>query len=152
MKKLILLITLITLVHSQDIYCTDTGAIEKQICESIKIGEKNACAYSTSTSTCKEGYTKCEDYNPSSNFDESTCTNIKPSDLNYKCVVQNKNSGKSCVTELKECSEYNTNTARNCIELKAGDGKRCVLINSKCEAHKDECNGLEQKDCADNIP
>ena len=150
MKKLILLITLIALGHSQDTYkCKDTQDIEKQICESIKINEKNACAYSGST--CSEGYTKCEDYNPESGFTDSTCTSINPSDSNYKCKVQGEGNAKSCVKELKECSEYAT-LGGNCIDLKAGDGKRCVLYNGNCEAHKDECNGLPQNKCENNIP
>ena len=149
MKKLILLIALIALGHSQDTYsCTNTNAIKKQICESIKINEKNACAYSGSS--CTEGYTKCEDYKPASDFTDSKCTSINPSDSNYKCKVQGEGNAKSCVTELKECSEYAT--ANNCIDLKAGDGQRCVLYNGNCEAHKDECNGLTQNKCENNIP
>ena len=152
MKKLILLITLIAIGHSQDTYdCTDTYSIKKQICESIKINGKNACAYSSLTSTCSEGYTKCEDYNPESGFTDSKCTSINPSDSNYKCKVQGEGNAKSCVTELKECSEYAT-LGDNCIDLKAGDGKRCVLYNGNCKAHKDECNGLAQIECENNIP
>lgn len=36
--------------------------------------------------------------------------------------------------------------------MKAGDGKRCVWYNNNCEAHKDECNGLTQNECENNIP
>ena len=149
MKKLILLFTLIAIGHSQDTYdCSDSSSIKKQICESIEINNKKACAYSGLK--CTEGYTKCEDYNPQSGFTDKTCTDINPSDSKYKCVVQTKNSVKSCVKELKECSEYPT--AGNCTDLKAEDGKRCVLYNGECKAHKDECTGLTQNDCENNIP
>lgn len=44
---------------------------------------------------CREWYKKCEDYNPSSNFDEEICKKIVPSTLNKKCSVKTEGGSKT---------------------------------------------------------
>ena len=135
MKKQILLFSLILICYNDDIIheCLRTEELAKQLCESIKFDGVNNCIYS-SDGSCNEGYRECTKYNPSSDFEESKCTSISPSDSKYKCVVETQGTFKKCVQKLKSCNEYTEGT--DCKNLKADEGYRCVLYNGQCKQHK----------------
>ena len=132
MKKQILLFSLILICYNDDTVheCLRTEELAKQLCESIKFDGVNNCIYS-SDGSCNEGYRECTKYNPSSDFEESKCTSISPSDSKYKCVVEAQGTLKKCVQKLKSCNEYTEGT--DCKNLKADEGYRCVLYNGQCK-------------------
>ena len=151
MKKQILLFSLILICYNDDTVheCLRTEELAKQLCESIKFDGVNNCIYS-SDGSCNEGYRECTKYNPSSDFEESKCTSISPSDSKYKCVVEAQGTLKKCVQKLKSCNEYTEGT--DCKNLKADEGYRCVLYNGQCKQHKEQCTGLNEDTCNSNIP
>lgn len=150
MKRLLVLLSLIVICYDVDVEdCTD---FEEQViadCQALSSGS-NICIYLDNK--CISSYSECSQYNPSSGFDDKICKLIIPSDKLKKCVVGQDSDGKTiCKEQEKECADHNHKD--NCIELYAGDDKRCVLLaNSKCEAHYDDCTKANQATCNSNIP
>ena len=65
-----------------------------------------------------------------------------------ECVVEE--NPKKCVSKKKTCEQTTDETI--CPKLDAGEDKRCVFTNGKCEAHYNECSKASQNECNDNIP
>ena len=123
MKRLLLLFTLFAIITSQsDI--EDCSSFESSIalaCSSLG-NTDNRCYYTEGQ--CKSSLHKCEDYNPSSNFDDQSCTSIIPDDYQtVECVVDG--NPKKCVPKKKSCEQTTDETV--CPNLEAGTDKRCVL-------------------------
>ena len=79
----------------------------------------------------KSSLSKCENYNPSSDFDDKSCTSIIPDDYQMvECVVDG--NPKKCVSKKKTCEQ--TIDEKVCLNLEAGTDKRCAFTNGKCEA------------------
>ena len=149
MKRLIILLALITICHNAD-DCTDFESQVITSCEALGSSSgSNICIYSDNR--CIPSFKECSDYNPSTSFVDSTCTLITPSDGKYKCVVKADGSTKkTCEPELKVCAEHDAND--DCINLKAETGQRCVLFNGQCKAHYETCSELSKETCSANIP
>ena len=148
MKRLLLLFTLFAIITSQS-GIEDCSSFESSIalaCSSLG-NTDNRCYYTEGQ--CKSSLHKCEDYNPSSNFDDQSCTSIIPDDYQMvECVVDG--NPKKCVPKKKSCEKTTDETV--CPKLEAGTDKRCVFTNGKCEAHYNECSKASQSECNKNIP
>ena len=151
MKLALLLLALISLPFSAP--TDDCSSFSPQViagCEALSSGSTK-CIYSGNQ--CISSYTECTNYAPASGFDDATCTRIIPTDPLKKCIVKTEGSTKSCVPELKKCSDH---TSDDCISLQAGDGQRCLLLEGgKCEAHYNDCTQLTSQGeakCVANIP
>ena len=148
MKRLLLLFTLFAIITSQS-GIEDCSSFESSIALACsKLGNTdNRCYYTEGQ--CKSSLHKCEDYNPSSNFDDQSCTSIIPDDYQtVECVVDG--NPKKCVPKKKSCEQTTDETV--CPNLEAGTDKRCVFTNGKCEAHYNECSKASQNECNNNIP
>ena len=148
MKRLLLLFTLFAIITSQS-GIEDCSSFESSIalaCSSLG-NTDNRCYYTEGQ--CKSSLHKCEDYNPSSNFNDQSCTSIIPDDYQMvECVVDG--NPKKCVPKKKSCEQTTDETV--CPNLEAGTDKRCVFTNGKCEAHYNECSKASQNECNNNIP
>jgi len=103
MKRLLLLFTLFAIITSQsDI--EDCSSFESSIalaCSSLG-NTDNRCYYTEGQ--CKSSLHKCEDYNPSSNFDDKSCTSIIPDDYQMvECVVDG--NPKKCVPKKNHANK-----------------------------------------------
>lgn len=150
MNKICLLFSILFLCYktiNAENDCSDFELIKKQQCESITYSDYH-CMYSDNK--CIESYTTCTQYNPQSNFVDSTCKEIIPN-WQQKCIVEIQADGtKKCVVADRECKDHTINDS--CVNLKADNDKRCVLINDKCIEHSDRCNDLTKEECEENIP
>ena len=151
MKRLLILLSILAICYNTTFNdCTGFNTAIESGCSALGSGT-NVCIWSNSK--CIQSYTNCEDYNPASGFDDATCKLISPPDRLYKCVVKISGSTKTCDQELKECADYDSKD-NNCINLKAGENQRCVLLNDgKCQSHYDDCSQVTgQNSCYSNIP
>ena len=148
MKRLLLLFTLFAIITSQS-GTDDCSSFESSIvsaCSSLT-NTYNRCYYSDGQ--CKSSLRKCEDYNPSSDFNDESCKSIIPDDYQeVECVVEE--NPKKCVSKKRTCEQ--TTDENICPKLDAGEDKRCVFTNGKCEAHYNECSKASKNECNDNIP
>ena len=46
---------------------------------------------------CRDWYKSCEDYEPTSGFEDEICKKIVPTTFNKKCSVKNERGSKKCV-------------------------------------------------------
>ena len=152
MKLALLLLALISLIFSA--HTDDCSSFSPQViaeCEALSSGSTK-CIYSGNQ--CISSYTECSNYAPESGFDDATCTRIIPSDPLTKCIVKTEGSTKTCIPELKKCSDHTSEDG--CINLQAGEGQRCLLLEGgKCEAHYNDCTQLTSQGeakCVANIP
>lgn len=129
--------------------CSDFIKTKKEFCEKL-YNITHHCYFLDNQ--CLASFQKCSDYTADgSNFNDSICTSIIPSNQVKKCKVNINNGNKKCVEEDKICEEHNFYD--NCKSLKADEGKRCVLINGTCEQHSYLCTDLDdEKICENNIP
>lgn len=100
---------------------------------------------------CRDWYQNCEDYHPTSNFDDAICQKIIPSTLNKKCSVTNVGGSKTCEMVEQACED---SSDLICTGITLESGKRCIFKGEgeKCEEHSDSCSGLTQVNCEKNIP
>ena len=101
---------------------------------------------------CQRWYEECSEYDPEDNFNDDLCKAISPSDSYKKCLPSIENGEKKCVEFDKECQDITD--ARLCSDYNIGSEERCVYLydEKKCEKHFNKCDGLEQSQCANNIP
>ena len=149
MKRLLILLSLVAIYHTEIEDCSGFEYILKEQCSSLS-DDTNFCVYSENK--CIPGYKECADYKPQTGFDEDTCKKISPSDPLYKCGVIKDGNTLKCQQELKECKDYTEND--NCYDLKAGEGQRCDWSeDDECEAFYNECSEVStQSACEKNIP
>lgn len=151
MKRLLILLSSLAICYNTTAHddCTSFNTALVNGCSALG-SVSDICIWSNSK--CIPSYTNCEDYRPASGFDDATCELISPSESKYKCIVKiNAEGTKICDKELKECADHDSKD--NCIDLKAGENQRCVLLNGKCQSHYDDCSQVtDQNICNSNIP
>ena len=150
MKKAILIICLIAIISADTDPCSAFDSMVSSTCE--ELSSSTECIYSGNQ--CISNYDNCEEYSPESGFDDAKCLGIIPIDPLNICEVKTEGGAKTCHERLRQCSEHTSND--NCLDLQAGEGQRCLLIeNKKCEAHYTDCSSLTSKgktQCEANIP
>ena len=109
-----------------DICSSNFETKKAQLCSQLSSSEK-ACYFFNDE--CRDWFKECSDYSPSDNFYENIYQKIEPSNNLKKCQVQTTSGTKTCIEVDKACEDFTDNTYFN---LNLGEGKRCVLLNSKC--------------------
>lgn len=146
---LILSLIFFKAVITEDFDCASGfERIKAQYCFALST-EDQYCSYVDNE--CKEWYKKCEDYKPTTDFDEAICKKIVPFSFLKKCDVEEEGGKKKCVTVNQNCEDISDIT---CTAATTADGKRCIFKGEgqKCEVHSNSCSGLTQAECNDNIP
>lgn len=134
---------------AEDLDCASNFETRKQLaCNSLSNTDQYCLLVDNE---CREWYRACEDYAPTSDFDDSICQKITPSTINKKCAVNTESGAKKCVTVDQACED---SSDLICTGINLESGKRCVFKGEgqKCEEHSNSCSGLTQTDCAKNIP
>ena len=151
MKKAILILSFIVFISADTDPCSNFDSTVSTYCRALTTATTK-CTYSGNQ--CVQDYYECNEYAPTSGFEDAKCKGIIPSDHLYMCEVKTEGGNKSCQQRLKKCSEHTSNDI--CVELQAGDGQRCLLIeNTRCEAHYNDCSSLTslgKAKCEANIP
>ena len=142
----LLIINLDIFVSSTEKDCSSFETTLKQKCINFDINDNDhQCYYSNNKCLTRDKYTNCADYKGTSgNIDKDICESI---------IV----SGKKCVVEGSQCIEANSckyfSDPVNCNNFNPGEGKRCLFIKNKCEAHYEECKDIDEENlCNANIP
>ena len=131
--------------------CNDFNEIKKDSCQSLN-PEDNNKKCSLINEFCKVSYSKCEHY-VSDYIQQNICTSIIPNDPIYKCIVENN----KCVSKIRGPDELLEGTEKNvCEKLEAGENRRYLFINNKCEQHYKKCEDYKDNVigsiCESNIP
>ena len=137
----------------EDKVCSD-GNNDPNNCPWLKAGDNKRCVYFPDTGECKEHYSDCDKVTT-----EPDCKNNIPKGHLNKCVWDSTQSTK-CQQSLRTCSDgvaiftdKNPEQTRNCFDLSAGDGRRCIISTSNnCEAHYEKCSDAPKESCSTNIP
>ena len=151
MKKLFILFTLIIIYKAASEYesCSSFEEIKESYCESL-YNDTHYCYFSNDQ--CKSSPIQCQNYpSENENFVDETCKSIILSKPNKKCKVSTTGNKKICEEIDKECEDYKEGDDCNLLDAGSAD-KRCVLYNKKCEAHSNQCTGLDINKCSKNIP
>ena len=99
---------------------------------------------------CIFNYNDCSSYKGQ---DETICGSIILSDNWHKCVIKD-----NVCTDVKRssCEEYVEGIKKCSSFYDSSNGKRCVLINDKCQTHYNYCNDFKtdvnEEKCLANIP
>ena len=137
----------------EDKVCSD-GNNDPNNCPRLKAGDNKRCVYFPDTGDCKEHYSDCDKVTT-----EPDCKNNIPEGHLNKCVWDSTQSTK-CQQSLRTCSDgvaiftdKNQEETKNCFDLSAGDGRRCIIATSNnCEAHYEKCSDAPKESCSTNIP
>ena len=127
MKKFLILFALIALISTDDVdLCASTfsGTLTAR-CQELSSGSER-CTYFNNK--CQKLYSEFRDYTASStNFVDSICTSITPSNNLMKCYVKQENGQKTCAETEKDCSDGNKEIGL-CTSFKADTGKKMHRI------------------------
>ena len=150
MKRLqIILLSLILLFnYTLSNACSNHFELQmKSTCESLTVNTTHSCAYSKGK--CGVTYKSCSSYTGKI---ATTCSSIVLSNNYKKCQLVNN----VCTEVYKTCDDYDSSSSMTCSSLSAGDNKRCILNDNKCESHYNHCydftTGVDAAKCKANIP
>lgn len=151
MTLIILFLILKVITTSEDICTSNYQSQLKSECQSLTDSATGEQCH-LFNNRCQRWYKECSEYDPESEFDDDLCKEISPSDPYKKCSTSTENGEKKCVEIDRECQDITD--VELCINYNIGSEQRCVyLLNErKCEKHFNNCDGLEQSQCANNIP
>ena len=125
------------------IICADNCSVFS--CSQLKADADKECSFTGTT--CDLYYTSCEKISST----DCTSTTIKVNKQpNRKCALNTQNE---CKTEYILCSEYSSslpNSPLTCEDLKAGEGKYCITVGSKCK-EESGCK-TDSETCSDHKP
>jgi len=127
----------------------------ERTCIDLDAGTDKRCVLLSDGKTCEAHYSDCTKVTTI----DTDCKNNIPEGHLYKCVWDSAEPIK-CQRTLRTCedgvavfTDKNYEQTRNCLDLSAGEGQRCILSNSnKCEAHYEECSNAPKESCLTNIP
>ena len=127
MKKFLILYALIALISTDDVDLCTSGfsGILTTACIELS-SHSETCTYLNNN--CQKKYSECNDYTASStDFVDSICTSITPSNGLMKCDVKQENGQKTCAETEKDCSDGNKEIGL-CTSFKADTGKKMHRI------------------------